>query len=339
MRPAPAAGGVVDPALPHLTEALIPARVAEALAVSKHFAGRRAHVVTAALSRHKPGRRAVIEYTLEMDGADRGRQQVHAIGKMRASRPPRSAYRLLKALWSRGFDAASADGISVPEPLGTVPALGLWLQRRVPGQLATALLTTPAAAPLARRVADAAHKLHHAAVEPDRAHGPADEIAILARVLADVAGARPDWSTRLARVLALSRRLAAELTDDTTPIHRDFYADQIVVDGPRLYLLDFDLYCRGSAALDLGNFAGHLVEQSLRTPAAAPALTDALAALESRYVAHAGEAARRPLRIYTALTLARHIYLAGVVPGRAATAAAVLDATVTRLEALVDGRD
>src|SRR5437773_3836244 len=32
-----------------------------------------------------------------------------------------------------------------------------------------------------------------------------------------------------------------------------------------VWLLDFDLYCQGDPALDIGNFVGHLTEQSLRT--------------------------------------------------------------------------
>ena len=328
----------VDPALPHLADALTPETATAAIATAKHFAGARVRVARAALLRHKPGRRAVIDYTLDFTWPDGGREEVAAIGKMRASRPPRTAFRLLRELWRHGFTRDSADGISVPEPLGTVPALGLWLQRRVPGTLATVLLTTTAAAPLARRIAEAAHKLHHAGVVPEKTHGPADELAILERVLADVRDARPERRVALDHLLVSCRRLVATLDGTTTGIHRDFYADQIVVDGTRLHLLDFDLYCAGHAALDVGNFAGHLMEQRLREPAHAPALTCAHDALDAHYVRLAGDASRHPLRVYTALTLARHVYLSTVIPGRAATTGVVLDQTLTCMEALLDGR-
>jgi len=328
----------VDAALPHLADALTPETATAAVALSKYFAGMRVRVTRAALLRHKPGRRAVIDYTLDVTGPDGRTDEVAAIGKMRASRPPRTAYRLLRELWRHGFTRDSADGISVPEPLGTVPALGLWLQRRVPGTLATTLLTTTAAAPLARRIAEAANKLHHAGVVPEKAHGPAEELAILERVLADVRAASPVRRVALDHLVACCRRLVATLDGPTTGIHRDFYADQIVVDGTRLHLLDFDLYCAGHAALDLGNFSGHLMEQRLREPEHAPALACAQEALDSHYVRLAGDAARHPLRAYTALTLARHVYLSTVIPGRAATTGAVLDQTLTCMEALLDGR-
>ncbi len=329
---------VTDAALPHLADALTPAAATAAIAASKHFAGTRVRVTRAALLRHKPGRRAVIDYTLDITWPDGRRDDVPAIGKMRASRPPRTAYRLLRELWRHGFTRDSADGISVPEPLGTVPALGLWLQRRVPGTLATTLLTTTAAAPLARRIAEAAHKLHHAGVVPEKTHGPASELAILERVLSEVRDAQPARRTAIDHLLAGCRRLAATVDGATTGIHRDFYADQIVVDGTRLHLLDFDLYCAGHGALDVGNFSGHLMEQRLREPEHAPALACAQEALDSHYVRLAGDAARHPLRAYTALTLARHVYLSTVIPGRAATTGAVLDQTLTCMEALLDGR-
>ena len=326
-----------DPALPHLDAALTPVVAARAIAAAKHFAGTGVAIRSAALMRHKPGRRAVLAYTMDVAWPDGRVERVPAIAKMRAARPPRTAYRLLRALWRGGFSAASPDGISVPEPLGVVPALGLWLQRRVEGRVATDLLATPAGPALARRVAAAAFKLHQAGIAPEKTHGPAAELAILERVIAEARRARPGLAAGCDRLLDGCRRLAGALAGPVTAIHRDFYADQIIVDGERLVLLDFDLYCEGHAGLDLGNFAGHLVEHGLREPAHAPRLAAAAAALEDEYVRLAGKAVRRSIRAYTALTLARHVYLSTVIPGRAHTTAAVLDAALTLLEAPVDG--
>lgn len=338
MSDVPTALAGADPALPALAAALDPTRAARAIETSKQFADTRVQVLSARLTRHKPGRRAVIAYDLAVTRANGRTDIVPAIGKMRASRPPRTAYRLLRELWAHGFDAASTDGICVPEPLGTVPELGLWLQRRVCGQLATTVLTTAAAAPLARRIAEAAHKLHTCGVAPEKAHGSKDEVAILRRIYRDVAQRHPALAPRLAHLLHDCDVLAAELTGDATGIHRDFYADQVIVDGTRLYLIDFDLFCHGHAALDLGNFAGHLAEHALREPAHVAALTAAQDALAAAYVAHAGAAATRPLRIYTALTLARHVYLSATLPGRAHTTGRVLDAAQAATEALRHGQ-
>jgi thiamine kinase-like enzyme len=92
-------------------------------------------------------------------------------------------------------------------------------------------------------------------------------------------------------------------------IHRDFYSAQVLVDEGRLFLIDFDLYCRGDPALDIGNFIGHMTEQSLRELGDARAMAEQENALEERFVTLAGEEYRSRIQAYTTLTLTRHVYL------------------------------
>ena len=47
------------------------------------------------------------------------------------------------------------------------------------------------------------------------------------------------------------------------PVHRDFYYSQVLIDGPRLTLIDFDLICLGDAAIDVANFNAHLMFMGL----------------------------------------------------------------------------
>src|SRR5262249_50836435 len=99
-------------------------------------------------------------------------------------------------------------------------------------------------------------------------------------------------------------------------IHRDFYPDQVIVDGSRLYLIDFDLYCESDPGLDIGNFLGHITEQSLRTLRDPAAMADLEGAMEERFVALSGEATRTAMRAYATLTLVRHVYLSTLFPER-----------------------
>src|SRR5207249_11416229 len=92
--------------------------------------------------------------------------------------------------------------------------------------------------------------------------------------------------------------------------------DQVIVDGRRLYLLDFDLYCEGDPGLDVGNFLGHVTEQALRTRGDPAALAGVERALEERFVELSGEATRPAVRAYATLTLARHVYLSTRFPDR-----------------------
>jgi hypothetical protein len=263
---------------------------------------------------------------------------------MRAGHSGKTGYRILDALWAAGFAADSPDGISVPEPIAYVAELGVWLQRKVSGREATELIQGPEGIALARRIAEAAHKLHAAGVPGKRAHAMADEIRILRERLPAVAAAEPDatraraLAERISRLLEACDRLAAATPPPVSRwIHRDFYPDQVIVDGApgdrgaRLYLIDFDNYCDGDPGLDIGNFLGHITEQSLRTLGDPAALADREQAMEEQFVALSGEATRPAVRAYAALTLVRHIHLSTLFPKRRALTGSLLELCEERL--------
>jgi hypothetical protein len=309
-----------DPAMSSLAAALDPVKV------RRRFRGRLRrltgenglpHLRTIRVIRYKPGRRCVIEYDLEVERPDAAPEMVTLIGKVRRLRSGKSGYRLLSALWDAGFGADSADGITVAEPIGVVPEFRMWLQRKLQGQVATDLLAAPGGEDLVRRIAEAAHKLHRAGVLAKRRHTMNDELRILHERLPSVARSEPRWAGRIERLLDACDRLGAgTLKPEPCGIHRDFYADQVIVAGPRLCLIDFDLYCEGDPALDIGNFLGHIREQSLRSLGDPEALTDLEVAMEERFVELAGEETRPAVRAYELLTLARHVHLSTLFPER-----------------------
>lgn len=325
-----------DPALPTVALALDPHEAQRQL-------GRRrlprltgpdgfARVRAIRVTRHKPGRRCVIEYDLEVERAEMPPERVTLVGKVRVARFGLSGYRLLSAFWDAGFDAASPDSISVPEPIGAVAKFNMWLQRKVPGECAAELLAAPNGVDLARRIAEAAHKVHRARVPAAGRHTMADELRILRECLARVAQAEPGRARRIDSLLAACERLAiGTLACAPVGIHRDFYADQVMVDGARLYLLDFDLYCEGEPALDIGNFIGHVTEQSLRVFGRPDALADRDVALQDRFAELAGEELRAAVTTYATLTLARHVYLSTLFPERHRFTGALLELCEERL--------
>src|SRR5207247_11148921 len=132
--------------------------------------------------------------------------------------------RLAAAPRARGFGAASPGGIAAPEPVGMVPELGVWLQRKVRGTAATVALAEPTGVALARRLAEAVHKLHEAGVATRRRHTMADELRILHRCLEALRATRPEWAWRLRRLLAACDRLRRAATPGPPcGIHRAFY--------------------------------------------------------------------------------------------------------------------
>ena len=320
-------GAARDPEMPSLALALDPETVRRKFKrgfprlSATGFVRPRAIRVT----RYKAGRRCLVEYDVGVEEPLGQTRELVLIGKLRASRYGNQGYRQLDAFWKAGFGADSLDGISVPEPVGVIPRFQMWFQRKVPGETVTHLLAGPGGLKLARRIAEAIHKLHRAGVPTERAHTMADELRILRECLDRVTAQRPEPSPRIQAIREACERLADSVPEPRTcGVHRDFYPAQVIADGARLYLIDFDLYCAGDPALDVGNFIGHMTEQSLRELGHGSALAEQERALEERFVELAGEGCRMAIRAYAALTLARHIYLSTQFPERRAFTEAIL---------------
>lgn len=284
------------------------------------------------VTRYKPGRRCVVEYALGVERADGTAEEVELLGKVRVRRFGKSGYRQLRAFREAGFGDDASDGIRVPEPVGTISKFRMWLQRKVPGRTATELLPETGGENLARRIAEAAHKVHESGVPTGRRHTMEDELKILHQRLPEVVREEPAWERRIERLLQAGDRLGEGVREPKPRgIHRDFYADQVIVDGDRLNLIDFDLYCVGDPALDIGNFLGHLTEQGLRTLGNPAALADVETALEERFVELAGEEVRDAVRAYADLTLARHVHLSTLFEERRAFTGELLELCEERL--------
>ena len=294
--------------------------------------GARVRIRSIRVVRHKPGRRCLIEYGVRIERSTAEPEDTVLLGKVRASKVDLFSYQVQRKLWENGFASDSPDGISVPEPVGVIPGLRMWLQRQVPGVSPVPLLVGSGGGSLATRVAEAAHKLHRTSAVPERRHGIEDEIQILRERLGTLAEARPKLADRLHRVLRSCERLGASLPDPCAcGIHRDFYPDQLLVDGDRIFLLDFDLFCAGDPALDIGNFIGHLIEDSLRRYGNADALAIRQQQIEEHFASRYGRSGLIAIRTYTTLTLARHISISTQFSSRRPFTDAILELCEERL--------
>ncbi len=309
-----------DTALPQLKSALAPA------IMQRHFKEQLKglchrpddiHLEKIEMLRHKPGRRCLIEYTLKIGSSDLAPETLVLLGKTRSRHTAIKSVQLLERLWDAGFSAESEGDFSVPEPMGFISELQLWFQRKVKGSVASDLLALPQGRRIVEQAAEAAHQLHQAKVESNRVHTLENELDILFEKLPLVTIQHPASRPRIDRILAALLKLSREIpTPKPCGIHRDYYADQIIVAGQHLTLIDFDLYCLGDPALDIGNFIGHITEQSLRLFGDAEALSELEVAMENRFIALSGEALRPSVKAYSLLTLARHIYLSTRFPDR-----------------------
>ena len=305
---------VRDTRMPSLALAIDPTEVERQFASRQlpRLAGENGFVQPTAIrvTRYKRERRCVIEYDVLVQRPHTPVERVTLVGKVRANRFGKSGYHLLSAIWGAGFDDDSPDRISVPEPLGTISKFRMWLQRKVPGKVVTDLLAEPRGETLGQRIAEAAHKLHQAGIATERRHTMADELEILRECLSRVMLAKPSLAGRITRLVDKCEQAAADTPKPVVcGIHRDFYADQVIADGSHLYLIDFDLFCEGDPGLDIGNFLGHITEQSLRTLGDPNTLSHVERELEERFVELEGLNTRAAVQTYAKLTLARHIYL------------------------------
>jgi hypothetical protein len=317
-------GAASDAQLPTLALALNPIEARKELkrGLQRLSHEGRLHLRAIRVTRHKPGRRCVLEYDVKRLLPEHAPEIFTLVGKIRARRFGNESYRLLEQIWDAGFDSESVDRISVPEPIGVIARFQMWFQRKVPGETATSLLAEPGATQLAQQIAAAIHKLHIANIPTDRCHTMADELRILHECLGQVINKKPELRKRLELALAACDRLGTNVPEPRPcGIHRDFYPAQVLVSPnnssrPRIHLIDFDLYCLGDPALDIGNFIGHMSEHSLRAFGNPDAAAVQEEALQETFMKLSKLTSRAAIQAYKTLTLVRHIYLSTQFPDR-----------------------
>lgn len=262
-----------DPTLAGAAALLDPGVATQALGRRERRAGAGdVQVERVQLLRHKPGRRCLLAFDLSDEG---GLGPARWLGKVRGRGTDRRAAAVHDALWQAGVRV-------IPEPLGTVAEHRMTLQRAVAATpLPLALDHGADPAWLGARVADALRALHAAPVAPGRAWTLDDELAVLRERLASLAARQPTLAPRIGRLLRRLLEVAGPLRHRTARalVHRDFYHDQVLVDGDRVVLVDLDLVAAGDPALDVGNFVAHLVEQWWRDGSAGDALPRLAAAM------------------------------------------------------------
>jgi hypothetical protein len=288
-----------------------------------------ARLLEARLIRHKPGRRCVVYYELELG------DRIGVYGKMRARGPDLETQTLLEEFRRAGLDPDLGGRAGVPRPMGCLPQWNMTLQQAAPGKLLSARLEASEPERSMEQVAETLFEFHRVGVKPRRTHTIEDELEILRTRLDDAASRAPEWRKRI-QAIWQGCTLVADRLPATRPlgIHRDFYPDQVLIDGERTTLLDLDLFALGDPALDVGNFSAHLVEMALREHADARRYAPLEEAFEDRYAVLAPGVSRSSIRTYRLLTLARHIHLSMTLPGRSATTATLLDVCEGELQAL-----
>lgn len=276
--------------------------------------GIKASLKSIEVKRYKPERRCLIAYSFD---------DFTVLGKIRAKALDKTSYETQAYLYEKG--------LAVPKVLGVISELNMWLQELVVGQSLTKMLQSQNATTFMTKVADALYEIHSLSPVTSRQHTTHNELAILRDRLERVAKLKPVWSGRLEHIIKACELLASKVpSGKARGIHRDFYADQVLVNESKVYLLDFDLYTLGDPALDVGNFLGHFTELGLRLGNVEMFL-ELEDAFEASYLECSSEVSREYIQTYKTLTLARHIFISTLFEDRRAFTEGLLELCEERL--------
>lgn len=285
------------------------------------------------ITRHKAGRRAL----LSLDVLPSAAAPVERwLVKVRGRGTDHRSHALQRALWDAGLHAESDHGVSVPEPIGVLDVHHATIQRGVAGtSLSGALAQGLAPAELGHRVARVLHVLHTSQVRVARRWTIDDELGMLDNRLSTLGAAHPSLAPRVSLLWRRVVHLATPLHTRTSRAlaHRDFYHDQVLFDAGRTWLLDLDCCAMGDPAMDVGNFAAHLIEASWRgdLPAAPAGIIDAT--LQDDTALRGDACAPDAVMRWTALSLARLVEIAVHHANRRLLVAGLLDRVLQWLPA------
>lgn len=205
---------------------------------------------------------------------------------------------------------AAAGAFQPGGPLALAAPIGADDEQRAllfpwrPGKpLADSLWAEPDPAASLRLTGAALATLHaqaEARLPTDQLDRPLADLEAAARALAAIC---PELTPR---VNALRAALAVSYSPvQVRPLHGDFYADQVLIDGAQATLLDLDNARWGEPAADIGTFIAHL-QRAVACGQAAPERAALLAeALCEGYAKVALPPAKQRVRWHTALGLLR----------------------------------
>jgi aminoglycoside phosphotransferase len=267
-----------DPRLPHLREVVDPDLVRRHLPYDRLPAGAERARVEVGIVRYKPEVRCITRYRLV--GAN---QTLTLFGKTFAHEGAGEIARRMAIVADRLGD--DPDAFVVPAPLGWSDSVRTVWQLGLPGTPLHDVLDETNEPALAGAAARGLARLHGVEIDGLPRTALADRLRATREDTAEVAAAFPRLRARLEAVISRLERQARSLPPGPEGlVHGDFLLKQLVVDGGRLGVFDFDNFSIGDPIQDLANCIADLQHQGL-----APRRVRAIvAAFLSAYRADAG---------------------------------------------------
>jgi len=216
---------------------------------------------------YKPGSRATLRYRLSYApeaSAGRGWPETVIAKTYRKDSKGRNAYDGMVALWHSPL--ATGDLATIAEPLAYIPELKIMVQRPIPGSQSLEDMLKDALSAdsqeaieelygYMRKAAVGLAALHQSGVQHGETVGLDERFAevrdLIARLLVPVPELAGVAEPLLARLESLA---GTNPPDPSVPTHGTFNPEQVLIDGQKIGLIDFDDFCMAEPALDVGLF-------------------------------------------------------------------------------------
>jgi hypothetical protein len=249
-----------DPAMPWMVEGLDTTRMKHRL--SRLWVPERwkAAKVKVTLLGYTPHMRASMHYDVRRLHCETGeRDKVELIGKTNAYKKTGKLFADSLALWE-----TSGRSFPMPRPVGYLSAPRLTLQERVAGRRLGSLVEAPGFRDRVVETAEALALLHSLRFPVNARRRARDEVKSLRRWGEVVGGIRSDLRSRVSPLLAQMVRDIESRTEARCAIHADFHHTNVLVDGDRIHVIDFDEMAYGDPSVDVGRFLASLRIPTLR---------------------------------------------------------------------------
>ena len=240
-----------DPALAAAREAFKEVEVVDALA--PFFPGEKLRRVNVRVLRHRKGRRALIAYTLYFGRPRGGAKRTVLLAK--AYRGERASHVFDVLGQAHAAALASTSRFRTPAPIALLEDWGVVVFEKMDGFPVTTKSRTSDFACTGSAIA----AFHAAQMHFEEFRKPEDELGDAATWIHEASKVSAKLPAAGEFVLRHLQRAVSSLeSEQTRPLHRDFYPAQVLVGHGAPAFIDLDDAAMGGAAMDAGNFLAHL---------------------------------------------------------------------------------
>ena len=202
---------------------------------------------------------ATIAY--EIDGA------VRVFGKLYEDDSGRHSYRVLRTLWTVGFNEASRYQVS--EPLGFIPACNLMLIRAADGPPVSSAIDDAGLAAGAREAARWLVQLHATSARIGAPRYPWEVYHKLMHRLAKASAAHPDHVDGMMELADRFERLADAVRPRFVQTHGQFRHIHVFLNGGHVTVIDLDRSRPADPAKDVAEFLHRMRTRRFKATAGA----------------------------------------------------------------------